>query len=143
MGCLTRNGILGLSFDIERERGCRGGVANKPGTEQRRHLPAGLIARVTSVARQRGRLRVSLTPASIVQAVPQLFFAGQLPLAPAAHAPDGLDPTTPPTATAGRARAASSCASPSLLSFGAHLDAVSVREAFFGVWPPQMRMTVA
>jgi hypothetical protein len=103
-------------------------------------LPAGMLAEVTGVSAQGGSVTVALQPADIADAVPQLSFSGDLRLAVAPNAPDSI------TADAARVRgraAAASCKPPKLLTFSAHLDSVSVREASLGAWPPQMRLTLA
>jgi hypothetical protein len=102
-------------------------------------LPAGLLSRVTGVSRQGDAITARLVPADIADAVPQLSFSGELPLSLAPNARDDV------TANEARVRAhtSSGCTPPKLLSYGAHLDQVSVREAFLGAWPPQMRLTLA
>lgn len=93
-------------------------------------LPYGLVSRVTRRTRQGGLLLISLKAVPIVDATPELSFEGSLPLEPA-------------VAAAASAHATSSCSSPSLLNFSAHLDSVEVRRAFLGAWPPQLELTVA
>jgi hypothetical protein len=93
-------------------------------------LPYGLVSRVTRRTRQGPLLLVSLKAVPIVDATPELSFQGSLSLQPAAVA-------------SASAHASSSCSSPSLLNFGAHLDSVEVRRAFIGAWPPQLELTVA
>jgi hypothetical protein len=94
-------------------------------------LPYGLVSRVTGRTRQGSLLLVSLAAVPVADATPELSFQGSLPLNPSA------------TATAASAHIASSCSSPSLLDFGAHLDSVEVRRAFLGAWPPQLELTLA
>jgi hypothetical protein len=120
---------------LKAARGPRRGTIYTSGP--RAFLPSGLVARVTGVHRAGGLLEVSVTPVPIVDAVPQLDYAGNLPLTLTSNdiGASGLSPL--------RAHAAPNCASPRLLNFSAQLDSVEVRQAFLGAWPPQMRLTLA
>jgi hypothetical protein len=106
-------------------------------------LPAGLVARVTSLTGHGNNVQVALAPASVADAVPLLSYSGDLKLSPAPGAPDELSGDGTEASPRTAARAASSCVPPKLLKFGAHLDSVELREAFLGAWPPQMRVTLA
>jgi hypothetical protein len=106
-------------------------------------LPAGLVARVTSITQNGNQVQATLASASVSDAVPLLSYSGDLRLAPAPGAQDdvsGDGTVASPRALRG---ASSPCAPPKLLSFGAHLDSVELRDAFLGAWPPQMRLTLA
>jgi hypothetical protein len=106
-------------------------------------LPAGLVARVTSITQNGNQVQAALAPASVSDAVPLLSYGGHLRLAPAPGAQDdvsGDGTVSSPRALRG---ASSPCAAPKLLSFGAHLDSVELWDAFLGAWPPQMRLTLA
>ena len=97
----------------------------------RKALPGGLLSRVTGVTATGSRIRATLTAASLSEAVPQLSYVGDLRLSLAAGAHQ-------------EARTSGvTCIDPKILTYGAHLDAVNVREAFIGAWPPQMRFTLA
>jgi hypothetical protein len=108
----------------------------------RAFLPSGLVARVTGVTRDGGLLDVSVTPVSIVEAVPQLDYTGSLPLKLTSNE-IGAGGSSSPQLRAHAAGGSPNCASPRLLNFSADLDSVEVRQAFLGAWPPQMRLTLA
>jgi hypothetical protein len=95
-------------------------------------LPFGLIAKVKRTRPIRRGLMVWLAPVTLPKATPEFAFTGHLPLAP-----------TVGTGARSRAHASNTCAGPHLLQFGAHLDAVEVRHAFLGAWPPQLELTLA
>jgi hypothetical protein len=103
-----------------------------------RALPYGLISKVVSVSRSGGTVQASLRPVSIGEAVPELEFAGALPL----RLPPGI-----PAATAAGAepwgRLADNCSGPSLFAAHVHLDSVELRQASLGIVPPQLRLTLA
>jgi hypothetical protein len=108
-----------------------------------RAVPDGLISRVTKVSRQ-GSLRViSLVPVPITDAVPQLDYAGNLALTAARSAAATVVPSARDRSPGSGHAASASCVDPKLLSYGAHLDSVNVRQAFLGAWPPQFRLTLA
>jgi hypothetical protein len=104
-----------------------------------RALPYGLISKVLRVVHgSRGSVRAYLRAVSIGEAVPQLEFAGALPLT----LPPGGAPGTSAGAPAGRM--ASGCGGPtSLFAPHAHLDGVELRQASLGALPPQLRLTLA
>jgi uncharacterized membrane protein YgcG len=98
-------------------------------------LPLGLVARVTRVGRKQTRLIIaSVSTVPVTEAVPSLTFSGSLQLAP-------IPGST--TAVGASAHAASACTEPKLADFKAHLDSVELREALIGLWPPQVKLTMA
>jgi alpha-tubulin suppressor-like RCC1 family protein len=109
-------------------------------------LPMGLVAKVTAVKQSGSTLRVSLAAVPVTEAVPELSFAGSLPLTPTVGAVSesgSAPPAEAARAAAVPAHAASSCTPPKLVQLGAHLDGVELREAFLGTWPPQVKLTIA
>jgi hypothetical protein len=107
-------------------------------------LPSGLLARVIATKHQGARVVISLTAAAVSEAAPQLSYTGSLQLKPAPGAGEQSGSSIPAeTARVPDAGIASDCGPPGLVKFGAHLDSVELREAFIGVWPPQMKMTFA
>lgn len=97
-------------------------------------LPLGLVGRVSGVRRNGSRTVVAVTPVPLAEAIPGLSFTGTLRL----KAIPGAVTTARP-----RARRASRCSAPKLATIGAHLDSVELREAFIGIWPPQVKLTLA
>jgi hypothetical protein len=94
-------------------------------------LPNGLVSKITYVSHQGKLLVALLEPVPVSQAIPELTFTGSLPLL---------------LADAGAARpahAASGCSPPKLLSIGAHLDSVELRQASLSPWPAELRLTMA
>ena len=107
-------------------------------------LPRGLIARVTGVAPQGKFLIVSVVSVPVAEATPLITYSGALALAPSAGAQTSVGGVQPLGAAGDvRAGAAAACNPPKLLSYGAHLDSVELRQASLGAWPPQMRLTLA
>lgn len=110
-------------------------------------LPLGLVSKVTGTRRQGARLLVSLEGVPVTKAVPELSYSGSLQLSPANGAVRQAGTAVPArTASVPKARKASACGlsgSSSLLQFGAELDSFEVRQAFVGLWPPQLKLTLA
>jgi hypothetical protein len=110
-------------------------------------LPAGLISKVTGITHRGAEVVASLVAVPVTEAVPELSFTGSLQLTPANGAPSQSGSEIPAqTASVPRARSADACglsAASSLLKFGAHLDGVELREAFGGLWPAQVKLTLA
>jgi len=98
-------------------------------------LPRGLISEVTRVGHRGSKLVASLVAVPVTDAVPSINFEGSLDFHPA--------PGGPAAGSNALARASSSCSSPKLLKFGAHLDSFELRQASIGAWPPQMNLTLA
>lgn len=100
-----------------------------------RQLPRGLISEVTAVKHRGPRVVASLVAVPVTDAVPSINYEGSIDLRPASEgSAAGADAL---------ARASSSCSSPTLLKFGAHLDSFELRQASIGTWPPQMNLTLA
>lgn len=110
-------------------------------------LPAGLISKVTGITRRGADVVASLVAVPVTEAAPELSFNGSLQLTPANGAVSQAGSEIPAqTASVPRARSADACglsAASSLLKFGAHLDGVELRQAFAGLWPPQLKLTLA
>jgi alpha-tubulin suppressor-like RCC1 family protein len=107
-------------------------------------LPSGLISKVTATKHRGNRLIVSLRAVPLGEAIPELTFSGSLPLTLSSGVTRELGSSI--AAQAARmpaAHAANACHPSSLVTFGAHLDSVELRQAFLGAWPPQMRLTLA
>jgi hypothetical protein len=107
-------------------------------------LPAGLLARVVAITHKGPNVLVTLAAAAVSEAVPELSFEGSLQLHPAAGSSSQAGSEVPAEAASRHgAHQASGCSPPSLVSFGAHLDTLEVRQASLGAWPPQMKLTLA
>ncbi len=109
-------------------------------------LPVGLISKVTRVSHQHGKLVVSVVAVPVTDAVPELSFIGALQLKPVHGAAEEGGEAIPAETASVHAHAANGCgisASSHLIQFGAHLDAVELREASVGIWPPQLKLTLA
>jgi alpha-tubulin suppressor-like RCC1 family protein len=77
---------------------------------------------------------VAVSPVPVTDAVPSITFAGRLQLTSVAGST---------TAVGARAHVSNGCSAPKLADFKAHLDSVELREAFIGLWPPQVKLTMA
>jgi hypothetical protein len=108
-------------------------------------LPSGLLAHVTGTTQQGSTTVVTLAPAEVSEAVPELSFEGSLQLKPVSEAQEqGATGAAARAADVPKARAADDpCKPPSLVEFGAQLNSVELRQAFLGAWPPQMKLTLA
>jgi hypothetical protein len=110
-----------------------------------RALPRGLIVKVTASKRVGNKRVLSVTPVPVSVAVPEFTFTGKIVFKPAAGAVTHVGSVIPaqagsaPDATAAKV----ACKPPKLLTFGAKLNSVELRQAFLGAWPPQMRLTLA
>jgi hypothetical protein len=94
-------------------------------------LPHGLISRVTSTSRQKHWLVVSLVAVSATDAAPQISFSGHAAL------------TRAPGGQASARSDGSACSAPNLVQFHISADRPEIRQADFGIFPPQMHLTIA
>lgn len=128
-------GVIGSSLDPD--------ALVLPGTTRRprigtiytsgatRRLPHGLISRVTATSRQKRWLIVTLVAVSATDAAPQFSFSGHARL------------TRIPVTTGAARSDGSPCSAPNLIQFHISADRPEIRQADFGIFPPQMRLTIA